>query len=100
MRDFKHHEYKVSFIKKAYVFLCFACIAVLVSFNIFSSAQMVSRGKEMRSMERYQLELELNQKSLQAQLAERQSLQKIKEEAIVLGFVPISSVLHARQDLP
>jgi len=99
MTDFIFRDQQVSVMRQMYVLFTVISLIALVIVNIFISGRMVSTGTEMRSIERAQVQLELEQKSLQAKLAEKQSLQHIKEEAKQLGYIPVSSVLHARQDV-
>lgn len=71
------------------------CVVILLSLaNVVLSGQMVSRGERMRAMENTLFSLNQQQKELETTLASLQSLQHMREEAVVGGFMPITSVSY------
>lgn len=81
----------ISIIRKLAFVLPLILLAVLGAANIAFSGQMVNQGEKIHAMEVQQIQLALQEKDLDTELAGRQSLQTIKNEALAQGYVPVTS---------
>lgn len=82
---------QVSGRRKLVFFLPLAILVVLGICNVAFSGQLVNQGEKIHALEKNGIQLTLNEKDLEASLARLQSLQKIKDEAITQGYLPIIS---------
>ncbi len=69
-----------------------ACVVILLVGTIISSARTVHMGERMHALENRQAELRLVQNELEEQLAAVESIQSLRAEAELQGYVAVSSV--------
>lgn len=69
-------------------------VFVLGAASIIVTGQTVGDGAKIRELEQEHASLTEKQRVLEENLAKRQSLSKLKEEAERLGYVPITSIRY------
>jgi len=68
------------------------CVALLLAVTIVSSARTVHLGERMHELEVKQTALKLERNVLDEELADVESIQSLRAEAELQGYVAVSSV--------
>lgn len=68
------------------------CVVALLVVTVISSARTVHMGERMHALETRQTELRLAKNELEEQLAAAESIQALRADAEVQGYVAVSSV--------
>lgn len=68
------------------------CVVALLVGTIISSAQTVHMGERMHDLEVTQTQLKLKAHELEEQLADAESIQALRADADLQGYVAVSSV--------
>ena len=68
------------------------CVVALLVVTVISSARTVHMGERMHALEVRQTELRLAKNELEEQLAAAESIQALRADAEVQGYVAVSSV--------
>jgi hypothetical protein len=75
-------------------------VIMLVVMNIAQSAGTVNVGETLHDIEGKQYVLKQEKKELEELLAKAKSLNTLHEEAVALGFIPVSSVTFVEPATP
>ena len=81
--------------KKVAAGVALSVVMLSVVFNAVIAGTSVDYGVQLRSMQKSELELALQKKELEAQLAEASSLHLLRQEAEAKGFLPARSIVYA-----
>lgn len=76
------------------------CVVALLIGTIISSAQTVHMGERMHDLEVAQTQLKLKAHELEEQLADVESIQALKVDAQLQGYVAVSSVKFVQSTRP
>ncbi|HAV14985.1 MAG TPA: hypothetical protein DCX25_01525 [Candidatus Pacebacteria bacterium] len=69
-------------------------VTLLIGLNVAFSGNMIGNGERLHTLEKNVHALQLQQKELASTLASSQSLQRVYDEALAQGYVPISQVAY------
>lgn len=91
---FKKPENSIS--RKRVMLFILPLLAVFITgvASIMVSGQTVGYGTRIRALEKEYMQLVDKEKTLEQHIAQKQSLQKLKEEAIREGYIPVLRVQY------